>query len=216
MTDFAAFVQGQINFGYGKVAEVLGYNYAVYRSSAADNPLDSSHLLHAALRVTPNQKGGFSKPNSFGNAIWWSFHDGSQTQPGDHLVGRNNTFFVASQQDLLPIQLVQCNRVLTFSRVAEPQGKGFQGYSGETSGDAPTYMVGWPASVLQGSKGEHNATGLPLDVKNPWWLALLSASSGLTIKLGDVVDDEDGNTYWVHQAEPTDLGWRLKLMQVQP
>ena len=77
-------------------------------------------------------------------------------------------------------------------------------------------MVGWPASVLQGSKGEHNPTGLPLDVKNPWWLALLSASSGLTIKLGDVVDDEDGNTYWVHQAEPTDLGWRLKLMQVQP
>ncbi len=216
MTEFAAFVQGQIDFGRGQVARVLGYNYAVYRCAVANNPITSGHLLHAALLVSPTQKGRYNAPNTFGNSIWWSYHDGTQTQPGDYLVGRGSTFYVASQQDLLQIQLVQCNRVLTFSRVAEPSGAGFVGYAGETASDTPTIMQNWPASVLQGSKGEHNPTGLPLDVKNPWWLALLPAVSGVKLLLGDTVTDEDSNTYWIHQAELTDLGWRLKLMQVQP
>ncbi|WP_230371027.1 hypothetical protein [Paludibacterium denitrificans] len=76
-------------------------------------------------------------------------------------------------QDTLPIYCVQCNRTVNVLRVSMDSGVGQIGYGGDTADTEQVLMSGWPASVLQGTKGERNEAGLPGDTRTPWWAILM-------------------------------------------
>lgn len=201
--------------GYGKAAKRIGFDYAVYRpsQSPSDPPLDNANLLLESLKVSPNQKGDYKVPNSYGVAIWWSYHDGSETLVGDYLVGRMGTFFIAAQQDLLPIMLVNCNRVVTITRPAPADGIGAVDYQGYTTDATDTLMTEWPASILQGREKDQNI--VPMDTKLPSWQILLPAQAGVVLRTSDIITDDLGHRYGIGSAEQTDLGWRLTAIQLQ-
>lgn len=210
-----ATINAKVWAGYGKAAKVIGTTYAHYRPSGANTPLAAGNRL-ADLPVSLNAEDPrFARPNVYGKATWYAIVDGAQMQVGDYIVGIEGTLFVAALQQLLPIFMVDCNRTVSILRPAQQAGVGAQGYGGDTAATEIPLMAGWPASVLQGTKGERNDVGLPGDVKTPWWAILLPHAAGVALRTSDIVTDDLGRRYVISSAELTDLGWRLTAMQAQ-
>lgn len=198
--------------GRGNAALRIGTPCQVFRPATTANPFTNqiAQLNVAFNAADPN----YTKPNLYGKAIWFADMDGRQTLPGDYLVRStdNNFWFIAAQQSLLPIVVIECNRSIRVLRQAPVTAVGNVPYGGIV---APTNILGspdslWPASILQGGK-PLPAVGLPSDVKDAGWKILLPASAPVTIKTADLIEDDTGRGFAVGSAELTDLGWRLEV-----
>lgn len=201
--------------GYAKAAKKVGTPYQHFRPSSASNPLASGNRL-ADLPVSLNANDPkYSRPNMYGKSTWYAVADGSALQVGDYIVGIEGTLFVAALQQLLPIFMVDCNRTITVLRPTMDSGVGQVGYGGDTSATEQPLMTGWPASVLQWTKGEMNEVKLPGDLRVPWWTVLVPAWHGVTLRMSDIITDDLNRRYVISSAELTDLGWRLTAMQSQ-
>jgi hypothetical protein len=206
-------LQAKIYKGYGQAAKRIGFDYQQFRATSASNPLMSTALQTLPASFTTNFN--YSAPNKYGQATWLGLFDARTFQPGDFLVGHQGTFFVAAMQDTLPIYCVQTNRVVSVLRVGMDPGVGLGGWAGDTPASEAPLMQGWPASVLQGTKGEANPANLPGDVRTPWWAILMPAWPGIVLRTSDIIRDELGRKYVISSAELTDMGWRCTAMQVQ-
>lgn len=210
-----ATAQRLIYRGYAQASQRLGNSFTLSRATTSD--------MTAATVVATNFLASFnsedmtySKPNKYGKPTWFALLDGTQTKPGDYLVGSAGTWFIAAQQPLLPILAVQCNRTLTFYRPQTQQQFGAVGtYEGNTVATQTKLANGWGASVLQGTKGERNEVSLPGDVRMPWWIILVPNMPGVTLRSGDLIDDDIARRYVISSAEQTDLGWRITAQQAQ-
>lgn len=201
-------LQAKVYSGYAKAALRIGLDYKHYRPATAMQPIwDELTTLKASFNAEDMKYG---KPNKYGKPTWFGIFDAAQTQVGDYLVGPNGeTFFIAAQQALLPVLCVQCNVVLDVHRPAQVSGVGAQGYAGATPAGETLLMKGWPASLLQGTKGEKSDVGLPGDARNAWWAVLMPAFAGVTFKAFDTLQDAGGQRYIISSAELTDMGWRM-------
>ncbi len=206
-------IQQKLYAGYAKAARVIGTTYQHYRPTSATNPISNATQM-ASLSVSLNADDPtYARPNVYGKATWYAIMDGSQMQVGDYIVGIEGTLFVAALQQLLPIFMVDCNRTITVLRPGMDSGVGEIGYGGDTAANEVALMTAWPASLLQGTKGEKNDVNLPGDVRTPWWLVLLPAWPGVTLRTSDIITDDIGRRYVISSAELTDLGWRCTAMQ---
>lgn len=211
-------LQDKIYSGYAKAALRLGLDNVQYRPAGGGNPLAvAGATVKASFNAEDMQYG---RANKYGAAVWWGLFDARLTQAGDYLDGPQGTFFIASQQLHLPIQLVQCNRRVKLSRAAVQSGVGAVGYGGPcgTSGDTVLLgdagdpaATGWPASILLFGQRERNLSGLPGAVQQLGWRILLPASvpASVVIQASDILTDDLGRRYAVQGAELTDMGWRI-------
>ena len=210
-------IQAKINRGAGIAARYLGTPHTVYRPRGTGSPLARANaigVLLADFKADFAFEGG--KPNLYGKAVWGGLFNRTTTAPGDYMVGDQGTFFIAAQQLHAPTACIQCNRVLTAKRPTRPTpGDSF--YGGDIRAAETTLLTSWPASVLQGTKGDRGDVNLPGDARMPWWAILLPAlDDGPQLMMGDVLDDDQAapRRYIVSSAERTDLGWRISAMQV--
>ena len=212
----AATLQNRIYKGYGKAALRLGYMTDIYRPVNGTNPMQQGNKI-ASINASFNAEDmTYGKPNKYGKATWFGLFDGTQTQVGDYLDNsQDGTFFVAAQQTALPILLVACNRTISIKRPQQQTGLGAVGYGGNVDATETALMTAWPASVLQGTKGEKGGIALPGDTRDPWWTILLPHFAGVTLRSGDIITDDLSRRYVISSAELTDLGWRLTAAQVQ-
>lgn len=207
-------INAKLNAGRGKVAQRLGQPCALFRPLSALAPFGNQvATLPAAFNAGD---GKYRKPNLYGDSTWFADLDGSLTQPGDILVRAvdGQVFFIAAQQHLLPIVAVGCERTVTVRRQQQRAGVGVMGYGGSTTANEAVLLAGWPASILQSSKGDRNPVGLPGDVRPPWWAILLPTVPGVQLQTGDIITCDLGRRYAISSAELTDLGWRLTAAQV--
>jgi hypothetical protein len=206
-------LQAKIYKGYGQAAKRIGFDYQQFRATSASNPLLTTVLQTLPASFTTNFN--YSAPNKYGQATWLGLFDARLFTVGDFLVGRQGTFFIAAMQDTLPILCVQTNRTVDVLRVGMDPGVGLGGWAGDRRTAEAPIMHGWPASILQGTKGEANPTQLPGDVRTPWWLVLMPAWPGVVFRTSDIIRDELDRKYVISSAELTDMGWRCTAMQAQ-
>ena len=202
------------------IAGVLGLPFQQFRPSDPENPL-AAPLRSINAWITRDPTLMESKPfdRAKPDEVYAGL-DPALTQPGDYLVGSVTlggavqTFFIATQDVPAPIRLVRCDRVLTFERAPITQSFGANSYGGQTIADRTTILTGWPAGFVQGTKGEAPApsTKLPGDARLPWWTAMLPATPGVTLNMGDHATDDLGRDFTISSAELTTFGWRLTLM----
>ncbi|MFL9904212.1 hypothetical protein PQR71_39845 [Paraburkholderia fungorum] len=210
----AAFLQQKIYYGYAKSAQYIGPLYNLFRPSDPLSPLSNGPVatLNASFNAMDMKYG---KPNLYGKPLWYALVDGMQTMVGDYLINDDKTYFIAAMQQTLPILAVDCNRTINALRPQQLTGTGTVGYGGDTVANETLLMSGWPASILQGTKGEKGDTDLPGDVRNPWWAILFPQWPGIALRTGDIITDDLTRRYVVSSAELTDLGWRLTAIQAQ-
>lgn len=209
----AAKLKEKVYIGYGKAAKRIGYSAQQYRADSAFDPLQTVVLQTLPASFTTNFT--YSAPNKYGQATWLGVFDGREFVPGDFLVSpQDGTFFVAAMQTTLPIYCVQTNRIIKVLRTTqEPGNVGLQGYGGTTAANELAIMSGWPASILQGTKGEKSSLNLPADAKTPWYAILFPAYPGITLRTSDIITDDIERRYVISSAELTDMGWRVTAMQ---
>ncbi len=194
---------------------MIGTTYHHYRPTSASNPVSVATQL-ADMPVSLNADDPtYARPNVYGKATWYGVMDGAQLAVGDYIVGIEGTFFIAALQQLLPIFLVSCNRVATVSSAASTATAGLVAYNADLVSTETVLMTAWPCSILQGSKGEHNSTDLPGDVRTPWMKVLMPAWAGVIINTGDIITDDLGRRLIVSNPELTDLGWNMTAIQAQ-
>lgn len=208
MTNQAS-IQARIWSGYAKAAQRIGASYQFYRPSGGTFPGGPTSALPVSLNAEDMKYG---RPNKYGKPTWFALFDGTSVQAGDYLVGPQGTFFVAAMQPVLPILVVECNRVASFIRASQPTTLGAQGYGGMTHETEAAYASGVPCSILQGIKGEKNDAGLPGDTRLPWWSILVPAVVG-DVRYGDLIEDDLDRRYVVSSAELSDLGYRITAAQ---
>ncbi|QBJ80517.1 hypothetical protein [Aquitalea sp. USM4] len=206
-------LQLKVYSGYGKAAKRIGFPYQQFRPTSANNPLATTALQSLYCSFTTNFR--YDQPNKYGQATWLGIFDGTNVDPGDFLVGHQGTYFVAAMQDTLPIYCVQCNRTISVLRVTIADQVGAIGEGGDAQEVEVAMMTGWPASILQGTKGEQNDAKLPSDVRTPWWSILFPDYPGVILRTSDVIRDDIGRKYIISSAELTDMGWRITAMQAQ-
>ncbi len=206
-------LQAKIYIGYGKAAKRIGFDYQQFRATSANNPLSTTALQ--TLPASFTTKFTYGSPNKYGEATWLGLFDAREFAVGDFLVGRQGTFFIAAMQDTLPILCVQTNRTVDVLRVGQDAGVGLGGWAGDKPSTETVIMQGWPASILQGTKGETNEAKLPQDVKTPWWAILLPAWPGIVFRTSDIIRDDLDRKYVISSAELSDMGWRITAMQAQ-
>ncbi len=206
----ATLLQAKIYQGYADAAIRLGTLYSQYRPSGVSAPIASGNLLGTILVAFDAAASfNFGRPALYAKPVWYALLDGTQTVVGDYLVGEAGTYFIAAQEPLLPIAAVLCNRTVSVLRPAGNTGVGAQPYGGDTAATETPVMTTWPASILQGTKGEKGDVALPGDIRQPWYAILLPAWPGVLIDTADVLNDDLGRRMKVSGAELTNLGWRL-------
>lgn len=201
-----ATLQKRVYTGYAKAAARIGLPYTLCRPYSALAPLEQQVTT---LQAAFSQNEKFSKPSEYGDPTYLALFDGNQAKPGDYLVGTEDTFFIAGMQHINPILCVSCNRVLNVLRPTQPTGVGAVGYGGDIAATEVPLLQGWPASILQGTKGEKNPAGIPSDERLPWWQILFPSFSGVVLLTSDVITDDIGHRYTISSAELSDLGWRI-------
>lgn len=211
----AAFLQSKIYYGYAKSAQYIGPIYSLYRPTSAVNPIAPATLLGTLNASFNAMDMTYGKPNLYGKPLWYALVDGTQTAVGDYLVNDDKTYFIAAMQQTLPILAVECNRTLNIFRPQQQTQAGVNPYGGTVDDNQTELMTAWPASVLQGTKGEKDGAVLPGDVRLPWWAILLPAYPGVTLLTADIITDDIDRRYIISSAEESDLGWRITAMQAQ-
>lgn len=212
----AATLQSKIYAGFGKAALRIGYLTDVYRATTSANPTAVGNKIASLYASFNAEDMKYQKPNKYGHPTWFCVLDGSSVHVGDYLKNTHDgTYFVAAMQQALPVLVVQTNRVINVLRPQQQTGVGAVSYGGDTDSNETALMTAWPASVLQGTKGEKGGISLPGDARDPWWSILLPSYSGVNLRSGDIVTDDLTRRYVISSAELTDLGWRLTAMQVQ-
>jgi hypothetical protein len=154
-------------------------------------------------------KGHESQMVTYGMPLWKGIFDGSCTRVGDCLVLETATFFIASQEPLLPILCVRTNRTISISRPNMQTTVAANPYGGYTANAAVILMAGWPASVLGESTSGSSHVGLPTDESAPYWSVLMPATLGVLLSPGDIITDDLGRTAVIAASELSDLGWRI-------
>jgi hypothetical protein len=209
----AAHLQNHIRWGMNVAARAIGMRADAYRPRDVFTPLSwRNRYLRLHTSFAPG-RGSFAHPVEYGDSLWQGIFDAAYTRPGDYLVREDGTWFIATQQPLLPVLCIRTTRTVSFSRPAGQSAAGINDYGGITASTLVPMMTGWPASVVAGSAGSRISAGLPSDATVPYWTVLLPAIPGCVLRPADIMSDDLGRNAVVGSAELSDLGWRLTVRQ---
>jgi hypothetical protein len=213
-------IQALINLGIGLASPFLGRPTTWYRPECGDIcPIDQRCQMGTlSVRFDTDPQFSSTKSPMPGKPQWYALYDRTLTQVGDYLVSDQGTFFVSSQVNLLPTQVVQCNRTVTISRQTEGKASfdPASAYGGDQSRTEELIIYRqYPASLLTKSRGERGDTNLPGDVKLGTYELLIPQLGDTTIRSADRVTDDLGQLYSVSSAEQSPLGWRCLVVATE-
>jgi len=206
-------IQDRIRWGLNVAARHIGATTDAYRPSgisAPTAPCNRFLRFHAAFSAPDNR---FLRPNGYGSTIWHGVFDAAYTQVGDYLLQNGSVWFIAAQQDLLPVLCVKADRVVSFSRSDAPSSTGVNTYSGVTTDTNTPLLTDWPASILGAGGSGTPAADLPSDASVPYWTVLMPAYGDVVLLPADLMQDDLGRNATVAAAELTSLGWRITVQQ---
>ena len=207
-------LEDRIRWGFNIAARATGASTDAYRPRTAHDPLAAINRYLRLHATFSGVQGGFTHTNVYGNALWHGLFDAAYTLAGDYLVQDSGTWFIASQQKLLPVLCVRSERVVSFSRASTQTSTGVNSYGGITAENTMPLMTSWPASVVNSSGAGRPSANLPSDNSVPSWTVLLPYCPGVILRPADLMGDDLGRNAVVTAAELTSLGWRLAVKQV--
>ena len=202
-------LQDRLYLGMGLSAKHVGHSADAFRPSSRDKPLArANRFLRLPAAFVPAQ-GKENRASTYGDPLWHGIFDASYTRVGDYLVTPSGTFFVVSQDPLLPVLCVKANSTISVLRPNVQSNAASNGYGGYVAGRSLALMTEWPASLLRDSKSGPSAAGLPTDQAVPYWTVLVPAVPGVLLSTGDIITDDLGRTAMIAVPEITTLGWRI-------
>jgi hypothetical protein len=205
-------LQDRLYWGLNRTANILGRVTDAYRPCGVSDPLDQSNRYLRLRAAFSRADGNFNHPVGYGTSIWRGYFDASYTCVGDYLVQKDDVWFVAAQQSLLPVLCVKTNRIISVTRQLIPVTG--TSYGLEIGSSTISVISKWPASLLGVGTDGKSPTHLPGDTAVPTMIALLPSVHQQVIQPTDVVIDDRGTTGTIVAVELSDLGLRLNIRHV--
>jgi hypothetical protein len=202
-------LRDRLYMGLGFTARHIGEFADAFHPTGPHDPLDARNRFLKLPATFVSAHGGANQPNFYGDALWHGIFDASYTRVGDYLVTDFGTYFVASQDPLLPVLCVRTNRTISITQPDMQTRTASNAYGGYTSGNSITLMARWPASVLGEHRSSHSTTDLPADQGTPYWNVLIPSLAGVVLSPGDILRDDLGRAGVITGSELTNLGWRI-------
>jgi hypothetical protein len=205
----AAYIQAQINYGFGIVAQYLGVSCNWYRPTPSIS-IDPT-TLQGTLMVAfdPKPKFEFSVPSSFAHPQWFVGCDRTNLLLGDYLVTPDgSTYFINALQAFSPTGAILCNATVTIYAPAVDQTFGPTYYGGNVDGLGSPVIQGCHVSILQGTKGETDNSGVISEARQPW-AAIVMPNLGVPLYVGFEMIDDQNRRYQLSSIETTELGIRI-------
>lgn len=207
-------IQDRFQWGMNVAARAAGASVDAYRPQDVADPLAPTNRFLRLHALFSGRMGKFLRPDGYGEPLVHGFFDSAYTRPGDYLVQPDGTtWFIASQEPLLPVLCIRTDRVVSFARAVAPSSTGVNGYGGVTATTTLPLLSNWPASVTGAAGSGQPEAGLPSDSTVPYWTVLLPAFPGVLLMPADLMTDDLGRNAVVSAAEKTALGWRLSVKQ---
>ena len=224
-TNIASKAKAKLSKGWGKLGAKLGQPYQWYQTTSNNNPLDPA-----------NDRGTFSclidrdsdfrllRPDEYGKPIYFVAYDRKGPSVGDYLKGPSihETYFIISQSDFTPTEIVRCNRTVNFYRVApnevSPDNWGeYQETNSLNHSHGDLMATQFPICLLSGSRGEQALMGgeIPTAGRQPWWVVYCPVIPGVNLRTDDQFVDEYNIRYVISSPELTILGWRMTAQLAQ-
>ncbi|MCC6716813.1 MAG: hypothetical protein IT555_02925 [Acetobacteraceae bacterium] len=200
--------QDNVQRGLGRAARVVGEWCEVFRPDGPAAPLSPRCLALRMPAAFSAPDGRFARPVAHGQVYWHGVFDAAYTRPGDYIRRADGAvWFIATQQQLLPVLCVRASRVIDVLRPVGPELPGIAPYGG---GGGPDMLLrGWPAGVVAAGGGGVGDADLPDGLAAGGWVLLLPPLPGVAPRAGDLVRDEMGRGGVIAQAELSEPGWRL-------
>ncbi len=202
-------IDDAIQRGRGLAAIAVGELHDLHRPTRPTGPVQGATAI---MRMPALFMPASARMLAYGHPLFEAAFDAAYTQPGDYLVGRQFTWFVASQAPLLPLLCVKATRVVCVSRPGVSSGVGLATYGGIRRDTLQPVLSGWPASMVAHGLGLDRAD-LPADASLGGWSVLLPVLPGIVLRTGDLVADDLGRAGVVASVELSDYGWRLAVRQ---
>jgi len=196
----AARLQTLIYRGYAKEAKIAGEDYDVYRAVSPMNPITDSNKV-TTLKAWFIADDKASVTNKYQTPTWFLRADGSQLEVFDFLVGPFGTFYVASKAPQLPMEAVRCNNTVSIGRID---------YSVIPLVATP-YAAGLP--IFKQYRREdirRDATGNEVGNAITHWRSFIPLPKPV-IANGDIVTDDDGNSYTIDAPDFTSSGYAANM-----
>ncbi|MBN8875190.1 MAG: hypothetical protein J0H67_20330 [Rhodospirillales bacterium] len=204
-------IRDRLHWGWNITARKLGEPAIAYRPHDAGDPLaPANRYLRLPAVFTPVGADSGKAP---GSLLYTGTYDASYTRPGDYLVQGDRTWFIASQDALLPSLCVEANRVVSFARPAQPASTGANPYSGVTTAGSTPLTGPWPAGMRGHSNAGRSEAGLPTDLALAYWTVLLPPIPSVALQVSDLMSDDLGRSGVVAAAEFSRLGWNLTVRE---
>lgn len=210
-----ATINAKVAFGLGKAAQYVGAPFELHRPGAPRDAIGGLWRI-ATLKAAfaADAKLTFTTAPLFGKLDYYGTFDTAQTQPGDFLVHpQQGIYYIAAQEPMTIPHLMRCNRVLTFTR-PNGGGTGADYYGGDVTANETPLLTGWPAGLVQGTRGEAGPLKLPGDTRMPLMTIYVSAFPGVDLHAGDIATDDEPipSRFTLSSVERTSLGYRLTGM----
>ena len=155
--------------GLGRAAQHIGQWCSLFRPTSPADPLSPvNQILRLPAAFLP-VSGRSQVPASYGQMLWQGLFDAAYTKPGDILHRADSapgaadaaTWFIASQQPLLPVLCVRVTGRIAIHRPTLSATAGIGGSSGAALALSAPILSGWPAAIIQ-AEGQ-----MPADRKTP-------------------------------------------------
>ena len=202
-------LEDRLHLGLGVCARHIGRSADAFRPSGASDPLAPQNRFLRLPAVFVSAKGNADRTNVYGEALWHGIFDASYTRAGDYLVMATGSYFVVSQEPLLPILCAKSNRIISVARPNMQTAAASNPYGGFRSSNSMTLIAEWPAVVLGEGRSSASTVGLPTDQASPNWNVLLPAIGNLLLSPGDLITDDLNRSAIITASELTTLGWRI-------
>jgi hypothetical protein len=205
----ASSIQSRVNYGYGKVASILGAPYSWYRPAAPGAVVQPANLLGSVLAYVTASRSLNPGPSGVGKPDRYAAFDPTNFLAGDYLVGPE-TYFLGEAMPITGLShLLLCNETFTLSRRGE-QAPGEDYVGGGLQSNA-VVAVAFPGWIKSGDRRQASNLHLPGEVEMPTVNILLPVSIPAQVLRGDELTTSDVTaSRWVVQAaDLTPMGWSL-------
>lgn len=206
-------IQDRVQWGLNRAAQVAGEQADAYRPRGYYAPLSAENRYMRLPALFTGMRGKFERPLEFGSSLCHGIFDSAYTQAGDYLIQGGATWFIASQEPLLPVLCVRTNCIVSLYRPGCETYTDSDAYGGVVRDERVALVQGWPASVLGTADGGRSAAELPGDRGVSQWIVILPRSVEVMLQPADLMQDDLGRSGVVSSVEKSDLGWRLLVKQ---
>jgi len=200
-------LQNLISKSWGTAARRIGMPCKVYRPTQIANPLNSRNRVFKLNCSFAPLAGEAVGTTGYSGQLWRGTFDSAYTMPGDYLQTPQVIYFIGSQIALQPVVCVQTNSVISIERPQPAQTGSYSGFIAETSIEVISV---WPALLTPVS---FRIPGTLPDTHFGVWSCFLPLLPSLPA-VADILSDDSGRRFVIASAQPTTLGWRLGMRQL--